>query len=278
MTESLTINGQDILTCGRTFTADLGPLVSVPPKRTANIAVPGRQGLVTVPRKVYDRTQITISVWVRGINPDGSFPSGDRGIQFYKNIDTLLAMFAGTVTLVHTLPDGSVRQITGEVLQAVALTRNAWSINDTSNFGVIIECASVFWREPSTTTATVTAPNASPVTTTLAGFAGCTAPVEDAVVTFTGPCVNPILTAGPWFVQYNETLTTGQSVTIDCGQWTIAVVGATLSYAALVHAGIGPWFVLPPPVAGSGPSVTYQHNGATSSVCTVAAQRAFLGG
>lgn len=280
--ESLMINGQDIMSCARAFAADLSGMLAVPLVRTADIAVPGKQGLVQVARKLYDRAQIPMQIWVRGMNSDNTWPPpGHRDVQFYKNLDTLMQMFAvsGTVTLAHYLPDGTTREITGQVLQAMTPKRYAWSERSTGNLAVIIECVNPFWREPTTVTDSVTAPTTTPVTAQLAGQDGSTAPIEDAVVVFEGPCTNPRLTCGNWYVQYSDVIASGHSVSIDCGAWTVTGTGFTADYSKLVHAGLGPWITFAPAPPGSGgPSVTYAITAGGSSTCTVTAQRAFLGG
>jgi hypothetical protein len=276
--ESLTVNGQSLLPCAQAFTPDLSGLLSAPLVRTADITVPGKHGLVKVTRKLYDRAQVPLQIWVRGMNADGTYPADSaRDSLFYQNLDVLMQMFAvsGTVQLVHAMPSGGVRVITGQVLQAIAPARFAWTAGRVGALGVIIECADPFWREPFLSSHIITS-TASPTTTPLSGFAGCTAPIEDAVIKFSGPCSNPVLTSGNWSLQYSDTFTGGQSVTIDCGAWTITTSGPTADYSKLVHAGIGPWFSVDP-VPG-GPSATYSHGGTSLSACTITGERAFLGG
>ena len=280
--ESLFINGVSIMNCAAQFVADLSGILFVPLVRTADIAVPGRQGLVRVPRKLYDRAQIPMTIWVRGMNPDNTYPPlAERDALFYKNLDALMQMFAvsGIVTMVHTTPAGTVRQITGQVLQAFTPVRYAWSAQSTGNLQVIIECTGVFWREPSSSVNTLAA-SSSPLTAPLTAFDGSTAPIEDAVVVFEGPCVDPMIaTADGWFVQIQDTLTSGQSVTIDCGAWTITGGGGyTVNYAKLVHAGLGPWLVVNPLPLGSPMQATYSYSGGGASTCTVTAERSFLAG
>lgn len=274
MTESLTVNGQDVLSCALAFAVDLGGIGSGPPRRTANTVVLGRHGAVKTARKLYASNQVSVTLWVRGMNADGSYPS-DRSSKFYSNLDQLMGYFSGTVTLVHGTPHGQTRQISGEVLAAVPLARSSWA--NAGNLAVTIECSDPFWREAASVSGSFSATSAAPDTHVIAGFAGSTAPVEDPVVVFTGPCTNPKMASGLWWVQYNAALAAGQSVTIDAGQWTVTGAGGvTADYSKLVHAGIGPWFALDP--SPGGPSCTFSHTATTTGTATVTGKRAWLGG
>jgi hypothetical protein len=276
-TETLLVNGQDIMQCSSAFTADLSSVVSVPPKRTANVTVPGKHGAVRVPRKLYAPSVMAMTIWVRGMNADGTFPpGGQRDKVFYQNLDALLQMFSGTVSLEHVMPDATSRVISAEVLDAIDFTRYAWSSESTGKIGVTLSAVDPFWRDPAPADAAAITASSS-TTVQLADFASSTGPIEDAVITFVGPCNNPKLASGDWWVQYGDSLGAGESIAVDTGAWTLQGAGGlTADYSKLTHAGIGPWFALEP--APGGPVVTFSVTGGGTGTCGISARNSFLGG
>lgn len=267
--ETLFINGTDIWDCGGYFTPDLSGLGTVPAKKTGDVAVPGRQGSVRTLRKTFGPQTMALTLQVRGTAPDGSLPRGAAAERnFYANLDSLLANLNGVVTLTHILPDRSTRAITAEVLEAMTFTRQAWAKAGTVQ--VTLNAAAPFWREPSPVTSHLSSgsgPSALPE------FEGSTAPIEDAIIVVTGPCTNPSLACGDSQVTYHDTLASGQSLTIDAGNWTVSSASLVIDYAKLTHAGTGPWLVLSP-----GQPVTFSHTGTGTATATITAQRAFLAG
>ena len=280
MAEQLLVNGTDILACAELFTPDLSKIHSTPARRTGNVVVPGKHGAVVVPRKLYAPLVIPLTLWVIGRNADGSWPS-DPTSQFQQNLDSLLLTLQGTVTLTHVLSgSGGSRSITGEVLDVIDFTRYAWAAN--ASVGVSIVCSDPpFWRDLSAVTSTMSVTGTTAANHACTEFAGATAPSEDPVIVFSntsGAVTNPKLSSsdGTWHVEYDDSLTAGQSVTIDCGAWTLTGGGGLVpDYSKLVHAGIGPWFIMQP-VAG-GPVVSLHNNGSGTLGCTVTAKRAYLG-
>lgn len=271
--ETLTANGVDLADLALS-TVQLSGLLTAPGKRTDNVAVANRHGAVKTPRKRYEVNHIALPLWVHGCNPDGSIPTSQNA-EFYQNVDRLLRLFAQhTIVLDHGLPDGSHRVLEVEVLDVLDFTRR--KAGPLGKVGVTLTAADPFWRDTSNSSGTVNSDGPA-VTTTLAAFAGATAPSEELVLELPGPANNPKLASGDYFVTYEETIPDGQQVTIDTGAWTVTTsAGLATDYSKLKHAGIGHWFALQPTTGG--PTVTYEHSGTGLSIATITGRRRYLGG
>lgn len=228
MTESITVNGADLSTLVRNVES-LAGLLKTPPRRTTNVTVPGRHGALLVPRKFYDPAEIVLPLWVIGANEaTGAALSGDAAVtSFYQRVDELVALFSGatgTVTIVHTLPDGSARQAVAEVTEVMDFTRQLGS----PLFGrvaIALTIPGAFWSDATSRLQTVRGWAGS--TYGLPEFAGATAPMDDLSITFNGPIGTPKLTdarTGRW-VRYDATIPAGQGVRIDCATWAVTGVG-----------------------------------------------------
>jgi hypothetical protein len=272
-TETLLINGVDVVNCGYVLLPDLSSIGTAPAKRTGNVKVAQRHGSVRTPHKRYDDNTFPLLLWIRGVEPDGGIPA-DRADQFYDNYDSIMRIIASEeLELEHVRPDGSSWFLTAEVLSRVDHTRYQWA--STGSVGVSLTATDPFWRSETAVSASVIS-SGLPTDATLTAFAPSTAPIEDAVIRMNGPASNPILRSGDYFVRYNRVLTAGQWVEINCESFTITTAGVVKDYASLTHAGLGPWFALAP--TEGGPSVTYDHDGVLASTATITARNAHLGG
>lgn len=270
--ETFYVNGLDAWTCVAFMTPDLSGLGSAPAKRTQNVTVPGRHGAVRTPNKRYDVNTFPMTVWVKGVNSDGTRPD-DPDVAYYTNLDRLYRMFSEVIELEHVLPDSSSRVITVEVLDQVDYTRKAGV--QVGSVGLTMTATDPFWRGKAPVSASISS-DGTPTIVPLTAFAESTAPIEDAIVVFTGPLNNPSMRCGDYFLMYEETLAAGQTVTVDVGNWSISSSQLTVAYSKLVHAGIGTWFSLVP--REGGPVVEFDHTGVGTGSVAITARNAYLGG
>lgn len=268
---TLTANGVDLSTLAYNVESLTGRL-STPPRRGNDVDVPGRHGTIRSPGKKYTAGTVVLPMWVVG-SDDGWFPVGvDNQELLYKNIDTLTRVFGSdTIELIHTLPDNSTRRIVGQVLETIDFTSQAGGTRAT--FAVTLSTADPFWEDVLDTTAIKSGTG----TWNVFEFFGATAPMDDLVIKFTGPCTNPRITnSSGVYVQYNAVLTGSQTISIDCSNWTLSGVGITPSYSSLVHIGDARWFILEP--KDPEPVVTTSQTAGSTGVFTLIGRRKYLVG
>jgi hypothetical protein len=244
-----------------------------PPRRGKDVDVPGRHGTVRSPRKKFTSGTVVLPMWVLGCDENGEVPSDARSQEvLYHNIDRLTRLFASdTVELVHYLPTGSVRRITGQVMDAIDLTSQAGGTR--AEFAVSLVTASAFWEDVAAVAATRTGTGLWDVVP----FSGATAPMDNLVVKFTGPATNPRLTnPSGVYLAYNAVLTGSQSVSIDCNTWLPTGTGITASVASVDHGGDPKWFVLEP--GDPTPRVTASQTAGSTGVFTLSGRRKYLVG
>lgn len=275
MTEGLTIGGVNVSTLA-VRVIDLSGLLRVPERRGENVPIPGRHGDLRVPRKRYAGREIALEFWIRGAQPDGTVPANPRA-QFYTNLRTLGQLLGQQVTtMVHTLPDGTTRQIDVEALTAVDASR--YKSGDLAKIGVAFTAASAFWEASAPTTIGPFSLTAGG-TRQLTELADTDAPIDDAVVTF-GPGSNPVLTCvgSGSFIAYDDVIASGRSVALDTGAWT-GVGGGGLTYdrtKVRSDPRDGGWFTLDP--APGGPTVRLDHTGGGSAPVTLSLRKKWLFG
>lgn len=244
--EILTVNGVVLNTLAKNIESLTGRL-RAPALRTQNIEVPGRHGKLRTPNKKFDENLISLPMWVAGCDDDGLIPTDSTArIEFYKRVDELTRLFKGgsqVLDMRHTLPDGTVRQIFGDTLDVFDFTTSA---APTGKFVVNFLAFYPFWQSLAAITQELAADGA---TANFTRFAPSTAPIEAVAYKITGPWTNPVLTFadGSW-VAYDVALTTGQTVTIDSGAWTLTGGGGhTVDYSKIRHdGGDDRWATLPP--------------------------------
>lgn len=221
-TERLTVEGVDLKTYAKNVTT-LGAMLRSPGKRGENAVAPGRSGSILRQYKPYEEATYVWPMWVRGCDDNGAIPSGTSRTQFYSRVDELTRLFmkdSGVLDVQHTLPDGSVRQAFLEVRSVIDFTTK--SVNPYALFQVELVNPGVFWRDVNTTSVT---DSTSALTVNFG--AGGTAPIEDAVITFTGTLNNPVFTDafGGAVTTYAKTVGAGQSLVLDCGAQTVTAGG-----------------------------------------------------
>lgn len=244
-----------------------------PPRRGKDIDVSGRHGTVRTPRKKFSAGTVVLPMWVLGCDGDGQVPADKRSQEvIYDNIDRLSRLFSSdTVELVHHLPTGSVRRITGQVMDALDLSSQAGGTR--AEFAVTLVTSDAFWEDVDPVVATRTGTGLWDVVP----FSGATAPMDDLVAKFTGPSTNPSLTSPSGvYVAYNAVLTGSQSVSINCELWTVVGTGFTASYSAVDHGGDPRWFVLEP--GDPTPRVTASQTAGSTGVFSLSGRRKYLFG
>lgn len=249
-----------------------------PPRRGKDIDVPGRHGTVRSPRKKFSAGTVVLPMWVLGCTETGGVPPDASNQEvLYANIDKLTRLFSSNqVELVHQLPDGSLRRIVGQVMDALDLSSMAGGTR--AEFAVSLVTAGAFWEDVDSIIATRSGTGLWDVVP----FEGATAPMDDLVVKFTGPSTNPRITdnapvdssASGVYVAYNAVLTGSQSVAVDCKTWTVTGTGITAAYSAVDHGGDPRWFVMQP--GDPTPRVTASQTAGSTGVFSISGRRKYL--
>lgn len=224
---------------------------NIPSNRGANYTLPGRNGVVYVPNKPTEPLQTGFAMWVVGTDPlTGTIPRthAQKRTQFESNMNTLLRTFSrksGLLRIVAAQPDGSTRECYAELSDAVAPTIQAGGTR--SELAVVFDIPSGSWQDTSMTASTSPVGASLPKTWDITELAGMTALCEDAVVTVTGPIINPRVTDTDTgaYVQLNLTLGTGDIWVVDAGAFTSRVNSAD-ALPNTIHKGHYRYIVISP--------------------------------
>lgn len=273
--QQLAVNGVD-LSQYAVVTESLGPLMATPPRRGKNVAVPGRHGTIHTPRKRFDETDIGLRCYVLGAQPDGTVPVGSTAAkELYARADALMTLFtADTVSLTRTMPDGSTRTATAEVLGAMNWARRLGDAPLIAMVTVSLTLPAAFWFDTAAVSQTIT--GVTGTVATMTAFTGATAPMTDLTITCTGPVSNPKLTQGTRYVQWNGVVSSGQQLVISTANWQVGPGSGSAWNPDLRNVSFGPgpeWFMLDPTTALQ---VTLTHTGGGSASVTIAGKRAYL--
>lgn len=237
----------------------------------SNLRVPGKDGEVSV-TKDYGPGRMVLQITVTGTDADGAVPAGmTEATQFRSNMDNLLRLFGfrGLQRVVRWMEDDSTRENYAEVGAVIAPDYIDGAT--TANLTVELIFPDPFWQgdlvsiEPAGSSTNGRQLN-------LTGFAGSTAPINDAVFVFTGPATNPFITDIGTGAQilYNGTLAAGTNWRVDCANFKSEVgpnlgfninsgvfSGTATSVLASTQFSPGPrFFVFTPYVQGIGDSNT----------------------
>jgi hypothetical protein len=256
-------------------------MLAVPGKRGSDLVVPGAHGELHIPAKRYNPANLVLPLWVRGVNADGTIPGGTDSaarLAFHANLRALVAMFVvdERVRLRHTLSDGSVREIVGEVTDVIEPQVSGRGRYTLGRLAIALRCASPFWSDLTDSSQVVT--SGGPVT--LTSFGGATAPMEDLQLLF-GPQSNPRLTQASTgiFVEVGRVIAAGQTITVDTATWQVSGTGGVAAglYEDLVYGGRGTsrWFALHPEPGGGAPVVELTETGAGTGQVTVTGRRRY---
>ena len=224
-----------------------------------NTRVPGRDGEIWR-AKDYGPGRMVLDLFIGGTDADGAVPAGSTEEKTLRNnIDKLMGIFgrrSGLLTVDKEMEDGSVRRNFGEV--GVVIAPEYFDGNPIALLVVELTFPDPLWKATSNTTSNGAG--------SLTAFTGITAPVSDAVITVTGPASNPRLTdvvSGAW-IQYNGTVSAGQTWVINCGTFGSTVNGGNAVASTTFNP--GPRFFTITPDAALTPSVTISSGTLTSIV------------
>lgn len=256
-------------------------LLKVPAKRGSDIVIPGAHGQMFVPNKLFDAGNAVLSMWVRGVNPDGTLPGTTDSaarVAFHQRARALCDLFAPErVAIRHTLDDGTARQIVGEVTDVLDWSVRGSGRNTLGQVTVGLRCADPFWSDLDVSTQTVT--GATGVTAQLGVFDGASAPMEDLLVVF-GESSNPRIeqVSTGIFARVGKVIPTGGTITVDTANWQVYGAGGaptTGLYEALTYGGRGTarWFALMP--ESGGPTVKFEHTGGGTRSVTITGRRRY---
>jgi hypothetical protein len=284
--ETLAVNGVVLNTLAKNIEALTGRL-KVGNLRTENVSVPGRHGTLRTSQKFYDEGVIVLPMWVRGCNDDGLVTTTARR-EFYSNLDALSRLFRpgdGMLEVVHTLPDTTSRRVMAEVTEVIDFSVVEKSGDmPLGKFSVAMRVPGVFWEDTIVNSIDMLPTQNGQV----AGLDGMTAPLEDGVFTITGPATNPkvealyngaSLATPNWF-QYSGTIPGSQTLTVDCGNWTLTGGGGfTPNYANFSHVGGARWLTIVAAPAGQSPGLKITASSTTGATkVNLTARRKYLVG
>lgn len=281
-TEILTYAGVHLNTFAKNVES-IGGRLTIPGKRTGNVTIAGKEGQLAVLDKRYDQNVIALTMWLRGCDDDGGIPSGNARIEFFKRLDELARLFQlpGLQPLVWTLPDGTQRQADVEVLDTIDFTTIGYS--PMAKFAVSLTVPDAFWKDVATRTDIFVNPTLGPVHP-LTNLAGGSAPIDDAIITVTGPWTDFLITdfvSGSEFLfastpPIGTTLAGGDILVIDCGKWTCLKNGVSW-LTPIFHTSHS--FLRLQPSASAGMAVTFFGTGLSgASSVNITARRRWLNG
>ncbi len=282
-TESITVNGVDLSSLVRNVES-LAGLLRTPEQLGDNLVIPGRHGRLRQAGRTFDAGEIVLPLWVVGADAvTGANLSGDPAVtSYYARVDELVRLLhATTLTVDHTLPDGSVRRAVAEMAdEPMDFTRQLGA----PLFGRVVVTLTVpdaFWSDLSAVTA---GPNVFSTggTAALTGFAGATAPMDELVVTF-GPGANPELTqpASGYLLAYDGVIAAGQQLQVDTATWSVGPGSGSVWTPDVTKVRFGPesrFFSLQPEPGGVAPTVRLTHTGGGQVSVTIVGKRRFLTG
>lgn len=247
--EVLTFDGVQLNTYAKNISTITGRLTT-PQIRGDSLILPSRSGYIFTPNRPLGPGELILNMWVLGCNDNGVLPSGSNyRAQFQANWDSLSRLFTRRSKLSHitkVLPDTTTRECDVEVVEQ--LDPEAAAGGTRAEFSVALNIPSVFWQDTNPITQSATAGATLPKTLNLTSFAGMTGTIEDAVVTVTGPIVNPRVTESETgiYVQLNDTLTASQTWVVDCGNFTSVKGGSTDVVINTVHVGHPRFLIVTP--------------------------------
>jgi hypothetical protein len=217
---TITVNGTDLATLGVVTTA-ASRLHLMAARRAASVTVPGMHGQqVSLLEEPFEAGSVALALWLDG--------AGNKSTHDAK-LDSLFTLFStgAALDVRKTMMDGTVRQALCYVRASVEPEHRPGGWTKAT---VVLDIPGVFWRDVANTTFTQVTPG-NGTTYTMTGFAGCTAPIQDGLILWTGPYVNPVVT-DPYsgaVLTYAATINTGNQVLVNCATQT-AITGTTLTF------------------------------------------------
>lgn len=255
---------------------DVSTMLAAAPRRGENVVVPGRHGVIRSPRKRYNPADIVIPMHVKGVDrATGAFVD-DPVSQLHDNIDHLLRVFhAETVLLEYVRSDGTSRYADTELFgEPVEMVREK-SSPPLARVSVALTLFNAFWRDAVSSSQTITGVDGT--VQPLTAFEGASAPMQNLLITFTGPCNNPMLTHGTRWVKYNGAIAAGRQLMLNTETWQVSSGTGTPwtpDFRDLEFGEGATWLELDPSVTPF--EITFNHTTGSSATCTVAGRKAYL--
>jgi len=195
---------------------------NTPPKVGTNSQIYRRHGTVYRP-KYYDQGTFTLNLWsYQGTR--------EEMLDHYRKTLRVLDRADGLVKYERQMEDGTRHYFCyGELLAAV---QPAFLGPTGLSYAIAVTVPGAFWTSTETITVSTTAGSGSPQTLDLVGLEDSTAPIDDALITVTGPITHPIIevvrddnAAVTEQVKYMGVVDSGQTLTLDSGDWSISTTG-----------------------------------------------------
>lgn len=227
---------------------------SVPELRGDHTTLPQRSGVIPRLNRSYEAGEIALNMWVLGAELDGSVPPlrSERRALFERNLEALLTLFhhqSGPINLykmsVAPGSSGSAETRYARALITGSTSLETMAARQRAEMVVTFKLIDSHWSALNPVTETTAASSDLPKNLTLTNMSS--APVEDAVITITGPVATPTIACpdSGTSVKYNGNIATGQTLVLDCGTWT-AMLGSTNVTSAITNSGHARWLYIPP--------------------------------
>lgn len=218
------------------------------PTRGPSAVVPGRTGSIYRSGKKRDEGSIILSMWAQDADVDGARPVSNRYRTWRNNMDILLTLFdttLGQIEVQEYIDDvalGAVLPTTG-YRRAICEVRSAIDpdvLGKTfGKFSVELIINNTYWEDPNLITWQSPLGVGSVATHDLSVFQSMTAPIEDGLLTVSGPITNPIVadTLSGHRVKLNGAVPQGQDWVVDSANFTSMLGGSSVT-AITVSEGI----------------------------------------
>ncbi len=256
---------------------------STPVLRGTDLDLPGRHGVLRLPRRLHGPGTIVWPMWVKGVDPDTGLIVGSSVDEIRQRADELGRLFhADPLDVRYTYPGGTVRQAIARLaLDPLDFTQDSPSAPEFGKFVAALTIPDSFWSDLSAVTA---GPNAFSTggTQALTGFAGATAPMDELTVTF-GPGANPELTqpSSGYLLAYDGVIAAGQQLQVDTATWSVGPGSGSAWTPDVTKVRFGPesrFFSLQPEPGGVAPTIRVTHTGGGQVSVTISGKRRFLTG
>jgi hypothetical protein len=256
--------------------------------RGATTVVPGQSGQQFVANRPYEAGTWTLTTWVLGCYPDGSMPPDFEDMRrlFEENLARIQEAISKAwtpLTVYAWQPDGSVRTASATLSAMTEGTVQMGGIR--AEYAFAFEILSGWWKDWLSTTTSLTGVSGtswSNQALQLPSLVGSTAPIEDAIITVTGPATNPVITSDSGVsVQCGTpgtpvTVAAGTTWVVDSGKWT-STRNAVSNLSEVSHSGHVKFLSIPAVENFGVPKITMNASGTTTATAlSVQAARSHL--
>lgn len=274
MVEKIYINGIELASEAVKIESMTG-VWNAPGIRGSDYDVPGRHGVIRNPIRMYQSAQVTFPLFVTGVHPStgDTDPDGHVG-QLRANVKYLIRLFSGDLTITHEYPDGSTIQALGRLAYNPMEFERQTSFPESARLGFVVDIPGGFWSDTNLTSQSFT--TVTDTTLNWTNFSGADAPMDELEVTFTGPASNPRIQQGETYLQYNDIVPGGTTVTFYPDMTYKGNDGVNdfdLDYSKIQHFGSARWFELIP---GDPAQTLFTHTGSGTSQVTLTGRKKYL--